>query len=130
VSFGGKDSYFPTGPNDKRPGNQQKTARTVKQCERVCSTDPKCTAFHFYLLDPGAPNNCWIWTKDYYIPNGSDKAYCFVKKDLAVTEEWIEDTTAFDVAREAEEAEKDGKRKPKPTKSLNDYDAEYNQILE
>lgn len=41
--------------------------------------DRRCTAFHFYMLDPGHYNNCWIWTEAGYTPNGSTKAYCFVK---------------------------------------------------
>jgi len=82
------------------------------------------------LLDPGAPNNCWIWTKDYYVPEGSDKAYCWVKKDLKIVEEWKDDEKIFNVAKEAEEAEKDKFRKEKPTKSLNDFDKEYDDLLD
>lgn len=76
------DSYYPSGPGDKRPIEQHRIVRNVEQCENVCSTDPKCTAFHFYLLDPGSFNNCWIWTAEDYRANGSDKAFCYIKKDM------------------------------------------------
>jgi len=36
------------------------------------------------LLDPGHYNNCWIWTKPGYSPNGSNKAYCFVRNKNVV----------------------------------------------
>jgi len=35
------------------------------------------------MLDPGHYNNCWIWTEVGYSPNGSTKAYCFVKNKNA-----------------------------------------------
>ena len=54
--------------------------RNIKGCKKICANDIRCTAFHFYLLDPGAYNNCWIWTANDYIPNGSDRAYCYVKE--------------------------------------------------
>jgi len=90
-----------------------------------------CSAFHFYLLDPGAPNNCWAWTKDYYIADGSDKAYCFVKQDPNIVEDWnaLEDEVLFSVEEEKEESVKDATRGPKPTKSLNDYDLEYEKLM-
>lgn len=72
-------SYFPTGPNDKRPQHMQRRVRDIQACKEVCLNDRKCTAFHFYLLDPGHYNNCWIWTATGYVANGSTKAYCFVK---------------------------------------------------
>jgi len=55
----------------------------MKQCKNVCKADPECRAFHFYLLDPKGYTNCWIWTKDGYSGNGSEKAFCFVKNDEA-----------------------------------------------
>jgi len=48
-------------------------------------SDPRCTAFHFYILDPGHYNNCWIWTNKGYTPSGSKNAYCFVKNKNAVS---------------------------------------------
>jgi hypothetical protein len=44
--------------------------------------DPKCTAFHFYLLDPGAKDNCWIWTQEGYSGNGKERAFCWVKENM------------------------------------------------
>lgn len=82
--FDTNHSYFPTGPNDRRPKNVQKRVRDINACKNVCINDPRCTAFHFYMLDPGHYNNCWIWTEPGYTANGSSKAYCFVKnKDAA-----------------------------------------------
>jgi len=79
--FNSEDSYFPTGPNDKRPhDHRRKRVQDIKACMTVCAYDPECTAFHFYLLDPGAYNNCWIWTASGYSPDGSDKAYCYTKE--------------------------------------------------
>ena len=60
----------------------------------MCANDPNCTAFHFYLLDPGHYNNCWIWTASGYFPNGSHRAYCYVKDadfvpdEADLEEEW------------------------------------------
>lgn len=55
--------------------------RNIKDCKKICANDVNCTAFHFYLLDPGAFNNCWIWIESGYTPNGSDKAYCYTKNE-------------------------------------------------
>lgn len=49
---------------------------------------------------------------------------------MSLTEEWKDSYTDVDIAREKTESEKDANRKSKPTKSLNDYDVEYNQILQ
>lgn len=85
--FETEHSYFPTGNNDPRPKDQQKRVRSIEGCRQVCIEDENCTAFHFYLLDPGHYNNCWIWTTSGYSGNGSHKAYCFIKdKDFVLTE--------------------------------------------
>lgn len=132
-------------------------------------------AFHFYLLDPGHYNNCWIWTKPGYSGNGSHKAYCYVKdKEFVFPEDdlptlpqapltphcqineslnklgsnrceydqecsgdrtcswhgWCQgvsgckDNTDDDLWEELIETA-DASDKPKPSKSLNDYDMEY-----
>ena len=127
-TFNHDDSYFPTGPNDKRPSHQRKRVRDIKACKRVCDKDASCTAFHFYLLDPGAYNNCWIWTVEGYTPNGSDKAYCYLKQEEEILnqhpwENWDEED--YDEELEKRLEEQDRNRGPKPTKSLNDWDKEY-----
>lgn len=125
-TFGHNDSYFPTGPNDKRPKKYQRRVRDIRSCKKVCARDPNCRAFHYYLLDPGAFNNCWIWTEVGYGPNGSDKAYCYLKKDgLKDEEDVLEDT--IDSKKEAQLLEDDKRRGPKPTKSLNDFDTDYDE---
>jgi len=86
-------SYFPTGPNDPRPEAIKKRVRSIQGCRQVCIEDENCTAFHFYLLDPGHYNNCWIWTEPDYTPNGSHKAYCYVKdKDYVLSEDDLSQT--------------------------------------
>lgn len=49
---------------------------------------------------------------------------------MKIVEEWKDDEILFNVAEEAKEHEKDAGRGPKPTKSLNDYDKEYQEILD
>lgn len=81
-----------------------------------------------YLLDPGAYNNCWIWTEPFYVANGSDKAYCYTKKpDIPDNswEDWMDEEDGFDEELERYMEEQDATRGPKPTQSLNDFDDEY-----
>lgn len=127
-SFGSSDSYYPTGPNDPDIYRTKKV-RDIKHCKEVCDKDSDCVAFHFYLLDPGAYNNCWIWTVDGYLANGSDKAYCHVKRDDFVLDPNA-DYGEIDEAWDAEQEGLDGERGEKPSKSLNDYDEEFEQTLQ
>jgi len=79
-TFVEKDSYWAGGPDDPYDAFKG-NVKTMNNCKRSCNKNPKCTAFHYYLLDPLGQTNCWIWTKEGYEANGSTKAYCFVKKD-------------------------------------------------
>lgn len=119
----------------------------IRRCQKACEADPKCTAFHYYLLDPGAPTNCWLWTTDGYSGNGSEKAYCFVKdksqKDKKpVNSEKREETTEEkkddhpEDHAETEVTERDEKEKtqvevkrtkPKPRMSMKDWDDKYEE---
>lgn len=51
----------------------------MNKCKKKCNQNPDCKAFHWYLLDPKGTSNCWIWTSDQYVGDGSEKAYCFKK---------------------------------------------------
>ena len=75
LSYDMKHVYEGGGPKDI----YQKHVTNGVQCKRTCALDPKCTAFHFYLLDPGAKDNCWIWTHEGYSGNDREKAFCWVK---------------------------------------------------
>lgn len=77
-NFNDGDSFWAGGPDDPIDTNKQ-NADSMEKCKRRCNKDPQCYSFHYYLLDPWGVTNCWIWTEDSYQPNGSEKAYCFVK---------------------------------------------------
>jgi len=113
------DSFWAGGPNDPMDTNRQ-NVNSMAKCKRRCTKDPKCLSFHYYLLDPWGVTNCWIWTKEGYQSNGSEKAYCFVKTGATTNDaEELEDTddTTFGVAV-------DNDRKV-PDKSMQDWDKQY-----
>lgn len=66
-----EDVYQAGGPKD--PVSKKKSVKTMSQCMQVCQKDANCDAFHFWLLDPGAKDNCWIWSGDYVKGNGQGK---------------------------------------------------------
>jgi hypothetical protein len=74
------------------------------------------------LLDPVRTyDNCWIWTGENYIPNGSDKAYCYVKQDMNLKpKEKEEEIEVVDIIIDEEIIDR-----VKPTKSMNDWDVDY-----
>lgn len=68
------------------------------KCKRRCAKDPDCYSFHYYLLDPWGITNCWIWNKDVYGPNGSEKAFCFVKDGGLIEDDVPEITEEKDLS--------------------------------
>jgi len=65
----------------------------ITQCAQFCNKDPTCKGFQFYLLDPGANDNCMIWTfNDGYTGNGSPTSRCFMKNDTGKFKSLIDQT--------------------------------------
>lgn len=70
--------------------NAINTSRSVSNeygCYQLCEDDTLCTAFHFYTLDPGAFDNCNIWTASGYTGNDSRSSICYTKDRPAPEEE-------------------------------------------
>ena len=98
----------------------KQNVKSMNKCKKRCSRDPQCYAFHYYLLDPWGITNCWIWKKDTYQANGTERAYCFVKTGDAVT-----DSDELDAGDETNLSVSLDKDRKVPGKSMNDWDKEY-----
>lgn len=61
--------------------NTSRQISTEAGCYQLCEDDPMCTAFHYYILDPGALDNCNIWTATGYTGNDSRSSICYTKDD-------------------------------------------------
>lgn len=59
--------------------NTRHSVATEAGCHALCESDVRCTAFHYYLLDPGALDNCYIWTASGYAGNDSRSSKCYTK---------------------------------------------------
>ena len=99
----------------------------MNKCKRRCSKDPKCYAFHYYLLDPFGVTNCWIWTKSGYSNNGENTAYCFVKNGGAIDDDDmpLKGDSTTDPSKLSVKLEKDRKI---PDKSLADFDKKFDDM--
>ena len=63
--------------------NTRHSVATEMGCHLLCEQDTRCTAFHYYHLDPGALDNCNIWTATGYTGNDSKSSKCYTKSDPA-----------------------------------------------
>lgn len=52
---------------------------TEQGCADYCSKDIECVAWQFYQRDPGAYDNCNIWTGPGYTGNGAVSSKCYLK---------------------------------------------------
>merc|ERR1712050_778417 len=59
--------------------NQGIRVTTEQGCADYCENDDECAGFQFYQNDPGAIDNCNIWTSEGYSGNGSSTSKCYMK---------------------------------------------------
>lgn len=52
---------------------------TEQGCSDRCNADNECKGFQYYQNDPGAYDNCNIWTSTGYLGNGSKTSKCYMK---------------------------------------------------
>merc|ERR1711990_1307025 len=67
--------------------NTSRSVATEMGCWKLCEDDTLCTAFHWYNLDPGALDNCNIWTASGYTGNDSRSSTCCTKNTITPEQE-------------------------------------------